>query len=234
MATTPTILVTGGNRGIGLEICRQLASRGVRVLMGVRDIAKGEAARASLGSLASAIQVQQLAVDDPASITRACAAIAERPGQLDVLINNAGIFDKADGPSPVVALATVERTFRTNVLGPLALAQGVLPLLRKSSRPRIINVSSGMGQLSSMGGGSCAYRLSKTALNGLTAILAADLAGERVAVNALCPGWVKTDMGGPGATRSVAQGADTPVWLALDAPQEVTGKLWRDRAEIAW
>jgi NAD(P)-dependent dehydrogenase (short-subunit alcohol dehydrogenase family) len=229
-----TVLVTGGNRGIGLEICRQLAERGAFVLLGSRDVFKGEAARKSLGAAAERIQVMPLAMDDTASISAACARIAENPAHLDVLINNAGIFERTDAPMPLVPLPTVEKTVRTNLLGPLALIQGLLPLLRKSPRARIVNVSSGMGQLAEMGGGSAAYRLSKTALNGLTAALAADLAGERIAVNTLCPGWVKTDMGGAGATRSVAQGADTPVWLALDADQAQSGKFWRDRAVIPW
>jgi NAD(P)-dependent dehydrogenase (short-subunit alcohol dehydrogenase family) len=229
-----TVLVTGGNRGIGLEICRQLAERGAFVLLGSRDPAKGEAARASLGALQERVAVVPLAMDDPASIAAACARIARDPAHLDVLINNAGIFARTDAPAPAVPRATVEDAMRTNVLGPLALIQGVLPLLRASARGRIVNISSGMGQLAEMGGGSAAYRLSKTALNGLTAALAADLAPERIAVNTLCPGWVKTDMGGAGATRTVAQGADTPVWLALDADQALTGKFWRDRAVIPW
>jgi NAD(P)-dependent dehydrogenase (short-subunit alcohol dehydrogenase family) len=229
-----TAVVTGGNRGIGLEICRQLAVRGVTVLMGSRDPARGEAARASLGAAGAGIRVLGLALDDPASIAAAAAAISADPGRLDILINNAGVFDKADAPAQKLAPAVLERTLRTNLVGPLLLSQALLPLLRRSGSGRIINISSGMGQLHGMGSGSAAYRLSKTALNGLTATLAADLLGDRIAVNAVCPGWVKTDMGGAGAQREVAQGADTPVWLALDAEQVRSGGFWRDRAELPW
>jgi NAD(P)-dependent dehydrogenase (short-subunit alcohol dehydrogenase family) len=228
------VLVTGGNRGIGLECCRQLAARGARVLMGSRDAAKGEIARKSLGELAARVRVEQLAADDAASVAACAARLAKDPGRLDALINNAAIYDKGDAAASKLPLEVLQRTFATNVHGPLLIAQALLPLLRKSERGRIINLSSGMGQLSSAGPGSAAYRMSKTALNGLTTTLAAELAPERIAVNCVCPGWVKTDMGGAGATREVAQGADTPVWLALDAPQALTGKFLRDRAEIPW
>ncbi len=229
-----TVLVTGGNRGIGLEICRQLAARGAQVLLGSRDPSRGAAALAKLGPAAAGIRVLPLAMDDASSIAKALAVISQDPGRLDVLINNAGVFDKGDAPAQSLREEVLLRTIATNTIGPMLLAQAALPLLRKSLRARIINISSGMGQLSGMGGGSAAYRLSKTALNGLTATLAVDLASDRIAVNALCPGWVKTDMGGPGAQRELAQGAETPVWLALDADQALTGRFWRDKAEIPW
>ena len=130
-----------------------------------------------------------------------------------------------------VKIASVRTTLETNTLGPLYIAQVLAPLLKKSRAGRIVNMSSGMGSLSEMEGGYAAYRISKTALNAVTGILAAELRGS-VAVNSMCPGWVKTDMGGPTAPRDVAQGADTAVWLALDAPQELTGKFLRDRKEI--
>ncbi|MBA2479899.1 MAG: SDR family oxidoreductase [Planctomycetes bacterium] len=230
----PIILVTGGNRGIGLEICRQLAERGARVIMGARDKAKGEAAKATLGAAAERITVEVLAVDDSASVTGFAQRIGKSPGHLDVLINNAGIFDKRDANASAVPVEVVEQTIRTNVLGPMRLAQALLLMLRASKAGRIINISSGMGTLHDMGAGSAAYRMSKTALNALTATLAAELTTSRIAVNSMCPGWVKTDMGGPGATRTVAEGADTAVWLALDVDQATTGKFWRDRAEIPW
>jgi NAD(P)-dependent dehydrogenase (short-subunit alcohol dehydrogenase family) len=202
--------------------------------MGSRDAAKGESARKSLGELAARVRVEQLAADDPASIAACAARLAKDPGRIDALINNAAIYDKADAPASKLPIAVLQRTFATNLHGPLQVTQELLPLLRRSERGRVINLSSGMGQLSGMGSGSAAYRLSKTALNGLTATLAAELAPEHIAVNCVCPGWVKTDMGGAGATREVAQGADTPVWLALDAPQDLTGKFFRDRTEIPW
>jgi NAD(P)-dependent dehydrogenase (short-subunit alcohol dehydrogenase family) len=121
----------------------------------------------------------------------------------------------------------------TNTLAPLRLSQVLAPLLKRSGAGRIVNVSSGMGALSDMGGDHAAYRISKAALNAVTGILAAELRGK-VAVNSMCPGWVKTDMGGSGAEREVGQGADTAVWLALDAPQNLTGKFLRDREVIPW
>ncbi len=232
--TESIVLVTGGNRGIGLECCRQLAARGAKVMMGARDVERGERARRSLGDLAASVRVEQLATDDPASIAACSQRLTRDPARLDVLINNAAIYDSADAPATSLPLPVLIRTFATNVHGPLLLTQALLPLLRASSRGRIINLSSGMGQLSGMGTGSAAYRLSKTTLNGFTATLAAELAPDHIAVNSVCPGWVKTDMGGAGASREVAQGADTPVWLAIEAAQELTGRFWRDRAEIPW
>src|SRR6516165_10653889 len=132
-----------------------------------------------------------------------------------------------------MTLTTVRGTLETNALGPFLLSQVLVPLLQRSKRPRIVNVSSGMGAFSEMEGDLAAYRLSKTALNAVTVILAAELRGS-VAVNAACPGWVRTDMGGRNADRDVAEGADTPVWLALDAPQRLTGKFFRDRKAIPW
>ena len=150
-----------------------------------------------------------------------------------MLINNAGIFSKQDSAGLEVKLETVRTTLETNTLAPLRLVQMLAPLLKRSPAGRIINVSSGMGALSDMEGGYAAYRMSKTALNAVTRILAAELRGA-VAVNSVCPGWVKTDMGGPNAEREVAQGADGAVWLALDAPRDLTGQFIRDRQVIPW
>ncbi|HYQ06379.1 MAG TPA: SDR family NAD(P)-dependent oxidoreductase [Xanthobacteraceae bacterium] len=132
-----------------------------------------------------------------------------------------------------MTLTTVRGTLETNALGPFLLSQVLVPLLQRSKRPRIVNLSSGMGAFSEMEGDYAAYRLSKTALNAITAMLAAELRG-RIAVNAACPGWVRTNMGGRNAERHVSEGADTPVWLALDAPQKLTGKFLRDRKVIPW
>jgi NAD(P)-dependent dehydrogenase (short-subunit alcohol dehydrogenase family) len=159
--------------------------------------------------------------------------VKDQHGRLDVLINNAGIIAEGEAPALQVELATVRTTLETNALGPLRLAQALAPLLKHSKSARIANMSSGMGALNDNDGGYAAYRISKTALNAVTAILAAELRGA-VAVNSVCPGWVKTDMGGPHAERDVAEGADTAVWLALDAPQKLTGKFLRDRKVIPW
>jgi NAD(P)-dependent dehydrogenase (short-subunit alcohol dehydrogenase family) len=227
----PVVVVTGGNRGIGLEICRQLAARGARVVLTARMRAAAEAAVKTLADGKHAFH--PLDVTDGRSIAGLRDFLQERYGHLDVLINNAGIIAKGEAPALKVDLATVRETLETNALGPLHLAQALVPLLQRGSSPRIVNMSSGMGALTDNNGGYAAYRLSKTLLNGVTAILAAELAGT-IAVNSVCPGWVKTDMGGASAPRAVAEGADTAVWLALDAPATLTGKFVRDRKVIPW
>src|SRR5262245_10020844 len=229
----PVIVVTGGNRGIGFEICRQLAGRGAHVVLTARQPEAGEEAVKRLAAQKLAAQFHPLNVTDPAGAAALRDFLERAFGRLDVLINNAGVFPKEDGPGLEVQLATVRAVLETNTLAPLHLSQTMLPLLKRSSAPRIINVSSGLGALSEMEGGYAAYRISKTALNAVTAILAAELRGA-VAVNSVCPGWVRTDMGGANAERDVSQGADTPVWLALDAPQELTGTFVRDRSVIPW
>jgi NAD(P)-dependent dehydrogenase (short-subunit alcohol dehydrogenase family) len=227
------IVVTGGNRGIGFEICRQLASRGAQVVLTAR---KAEAGREAVEKLAA----QKLTARfHPLDVTSSESAGALRDfldhafGHLDVLINNAGIISDDEASGLEVKLSTVRTTLETNTLGPLQLAQTLVPLLKRSRAGRVVNMSSGMGSLSDMGGGYAAYRISKAALNAVTGILAAELRGA-VAVNSMCPGWVRTDMGGANAERDVSQGAETAVWLALDAPQDLTGKFLRDRKVIAW
>ena len=229
----PVVVVTGGNRGIGFEICRQLAARGANVILTARKPAAGAAAIKKLAAEQLAASFVPLDVTDAQSIAALRDALKDQHGRLDVLINNAGIIAKGEAPALQVELATVRTTLETNALGPLHLAQALAPLLKRSKSARIVNMSSGMGALNDNDGGYAAYRISKTALNAVTVILAAELRGA-VAVNAVCPGWVKTDMGGPHATRDVAEGADTAVWLALDAPQSLTGKFVRDRKVISW
>ncbi len=229
----PVVVVTGGNRGIGFEICRQLAARGANVILTARKPAAGAAAIKKLAAEQLAASFVPLDVTDAQSIAALRDALKDQHGRLDVLINNAGIIAKGEAPALQVELATVRTTLETNTLGPLHLAQALAPLLKRSKSARIVNMSSGMGALNANDGGYAAYRISKTALNAVTVILAAELRGA-VAVNAVCPGWVKTDMGGAHATRDVAEGADTAVWLALDAPQSLTGKFVRDRKVISW
>ncbi|MGO9629096.1 MAG: SDR family oxidoreductase [Xanthobacteraceae bacterium] len=229
----PVAVVTGGNRRIGFEICRQLAARGARVVLTARKRAAGEAAVKQLAAQKLAVVFHPLDVTDGKSIETLHDFLKETYGHLDVLINNAGIIAKGEAPALKVDLATVRAALETNALGPLHLAQTLVPLLKRGTRPRIVNMSSGMGALTDNDGGYAAYRMSKTALNAATAILSAELRST-VAVNSVCPGWVKTDMGGPNAERDVADGADTAVWLALDAPETLTGKFVRDRKVIAW
>jgi NAD(P)-dependent dehydrogenase (short-subunit alcohol dehydrogenase family) len=229
----PVVVVTGGNRGIGFEICRQLALRGAQVILTARRPAAGAAAIEKLGAQKLAVRFHQLDVTDARSIAALADFVKDAYGRLNVLINNAGIIAKGEAAALTIGLATVRATLETNTLGPLHLAQTLAPLLKRSKSARIVNMSSGMGELSDNSGGHAAYRISKTALNAVTATLAAELRGV-VAVNSVCPGWVKTNMGGPHAELDVAEGADTAVWLALDAPQSLTGKFVRERKVIPW
>ncbi len=226
-------IVTGGNRGIGFEICRQLASHGAQVVLTARKPDAGEEAVKKLAAQNLPVQFHPLDVTGPESIAGLADFLKRTFSGLDVLINNAGIMPNEEASGLEVKLATVRATLETNTLAPLYLAQTLAPLLKRSQAGRIVNMSSGMGALSGLEGGYAAYRISKAALNAVTGILAAEMRGT-VAVNSMCPGWVKTDMGGSNAEREVWQGADTAVWLALDAPQDLTGKFLRDRQVIAW
>jgi NAD(P)-dependent dehydrogenase (short-subunit alcohol dehydrogenase family) len=227
------VVVTGGNRGIGLEICRQLATRGAEVVLTARQKEAGQKAVKKLALQNLPAKFCPLDVTKPESISALRDFLERSFGRLDVLINNAGIYQKEDASGLEVKEVIVRTTLETNTLAPLLLSQSLVSLLRRSSAGRIVNLSSGMGALSEMGGDHAAYRISKTALNAVSAILADDLRGS-VAVNSVCPGWVKTDMGGPNAESEVSQGADTAVWMALDAPQDLTGKFLRDRKVIPW
>ena len=175
----------------------------------------------------------QLDVTDDDSVGAAVAGIESGPGRLDVLVNNAGIYGEPVGAADY-DLGEAHGVIETNVFGPWRLIQAALPLLRQSPSPRIVNVSSGAGQLAEMGGGRTAYRLSKSALNALTRNLAVDEADSGLLVNSVCPGWVRTDMGGAGAPRSVEEGADTAVWLATLPDDGPSGGFFRDRAPIPW
>lgn len=227
-----TVLITGANRGIGLETARQLAQRGFHVVLGTRSTEQGEKARREL-ERAGRISLLAVDVSDSRSIAEAAAEFAPI-GPLDVLINNAGIY-----PDQGVSILTIRReamvgTLQTNTFGPLEMTQRFLPYLKMAPAARVINVSSGLGQLDGLEPGIPSYGLSKLALNGITLMLAEALREFGIAVNSMCPGWVKTDMGGSGAPRSIPEGADTAVWLAAEADPTLTGKFFRDRAEIPW
>jgi len=230
-------VVTGANRGIGLEICRQLGAKEFLVVLTSRDEQKGREACKRLEKEEMAVRYHQLDVDQAASIQRFSQFIEKEFGRCDVLVNNAGVLldGEGDGSSVFHAkLDVVRKTMETNVYGPLLLTQAFIPLMKRNKYGRIVNLSSGMGQLSDMDGGYPSYRISKTAINALTRILAAELQGADILVNSMCPGWVKTDMGGPNATRAVEEGADTAVCLATLPNGGPTGKFFRDRKEIPW
>lgn len=230
-------LVTGGNRGIGFETCRQLGRLGFVVLLTSRNADAGEHAAASLRSEGIDVRHQQMDVTDQTSISRCAEWVEKEFGLLHVLINNAGIMrdSSKQGASIFEAKTTLLReSFDTNTLGPLLVAQALVPMMHSAAQARIVNVSSSMGQLSQMEGQYPGYRISKTALNAVTRILARELEDTQIKVNAACPGWVRTDMGGAGAPRSPAQGADTIVWLATLPDDGPSGGFFRDRKPIPW
>lgn len=231
MADNRVALVSGGNRGIGQEICRQLADKGYTVVLGSRNEQQGQEAAEKLNGDVHALQLD---VTDEESVNRLVESIEEEFGRLDVLVNNAGIMND-DGQSGVEAdLDRVREAMEANLFGAWRLSEAAIPLMRRNGYGRIVNISSGLGALEDMGGGSPAYRVSKTSLNALTRILSSELRGAGILVNSVCPGWVQTDMGGSSASRTVEEGADTPVWAATLQDNGPTGGFFRDRRPIAW
>jgi NAD(P)-dependent dehydrogenase (short-subunit alcohol dehydrogenase family) len=225
-------LISGGNRGLGREVARRLAEDGYQVVIGSRDLAKGEQAARELGANVSACRLD---VTDQKSIESCIDEIRGRFGRLDVLVNNAGIAGGGWSTSATdVDLDEVRATLETNLFGAWELTQAALPLMRENGYGRIVNLSSGMGQLSDMNGHAPGYRVSKTGLNALTRILTAELGEENVLVNSCCPGWVRTDMGGAGARLSVEEGGDTPFWLATLPDDGPRGGFFRSRQPIPW
>jgi NAD(P)-dependent dehydrogenase (short-subunit alcohol dehydrogenase family) len=232
MKNKKTALVTGANKGIGFEVVRQLARQNFRVFLGARNEKAGRDSTEKLSSEGDVVFLQ-IDVSDEKSIRAAAEELSRQSDRLDVLVNNAGILLDDDKDALGVTPEIFGETLRTNTLGPWLVAQAFAPLLKKSRESRIVNVSSGGGQLDGGADGwAPAYCVSKTALNGVTVQLAAAL--PKCAVNSVCPGWVRTDMGGENANRSVGEGASTIVWLAAEAPHELTGKFVKDRKVIPW
>ena len=234
MAEQRIALVTGGNRGIGLEICRQLAKLGIRVLLGSRDSAKGTTAAGELSTAKLPVEARELDVADDQSILDCMDWIRRDVGRLDILVNNAGIMVEDEDDDPEEELRIVRETMQTNVYGPLLLSRLAIPIMKSRRYGRIVNLSSGMGSLTEMGPGYIAYRMSKAGINVVTRVLAAEVEGMGILVNSADPGWVKTDMGGRGAGRTVYKGAETPVWLATVPEGGPTGGFFRDRKAIPW
>jgi NAD(P)-dependent dehydrogenase (short-subunit alcohol dehydrogenase family) len=233
METAPVkrALITGGNRGIGFAIAQGLLAQGWQVIITARSFENAKTAAAKLSSHVIPLELE--ATNDD-SIVQAFQTLSQQIDSLDVLINNAGIY-----PDAGVNILTIDRTLMThtldtNTLGPLRVTQAFLPLLEKSTDARVINLSSGYGELDGLSAEVPSYCLSKLALNGVTIMLSQALQDKEIAVNSMCPGWVRTDMGGASAPRSPEQGADTAIWLATAAPRSQTGKFWRDRKEIAF
>jgi NAD(P)-dependent dehydrogenase (short-subunit alcohol dehydrogenase family) len=224
-------LVSGGNRGIGLEVCRQLAERGYAVVMGSRDEEKG---RVAAERLEGDVIPHQLDVSDAGSVDRMAAFLEEEVGRLDILVNNAAISNDEGQRGVDADLDRVSESLEANLFGAWRLCEIAIPLMRRNGYGRIVNVSTGLAALEDMGGGSPGYRVSKTALNALTRILASELRGSGILVNAVNPGWVQTDMGGSGATRPVEEGAEALVWAATLPNNGPTGGFFRDRLPVPW
>jgi NAD(P)-dependent dehydrogenase (short-subunit alcohol dehydrogenase family) len=228
-----TILITGSNRGIGFEIARQCAGKNFRVFLSGRSREKLEAALQKLQEEKLQAEILIMDTSDPNNISNAAAQFRSLNIELDVLVNNAGIGVRGDQMLSSGREEIFTQTLITNAYGPLRVTKEFLPFI--PSGGRIIMISSGGGSMTDEPGGWWpAYCTSKTLLNSITRHLAYELEEKNISVNAVCPGWVRTDMGGAGASRSVAKGAETPVWLAVDAPQKHTGKFFRDKKEIPW
>jgi NAD(P)-dependent dehydrogenase (short-subunit alcohol dehydrogenase family) len=228
-------IVTGANRGIGLEIARQLMKQEVFVVAGVRDPSRCAATSAELGKGGDNVAAYPLDVNDTNNVRLFVSHVVKQHGAPSILVNNAGVFPESSQARVEDTPTSLWRqTFETNLFGAVRMCREVIPHMKKLRYGRIVNLSSGMGQVSQMTAGSPAYRVSKAALNALTVTLAAELEGTGILVNSMSPGWVRTDMGGPDAPRSPEEAADTAVWLSLLPSSGATGKFFRDRSPIPW
>jgi len=231
MPSQKIALVTGANKGIGFEIVRQLLQRDFQVVLAARN---HDAGRQAIAKLSGNVRFLPLDVSDDLSIQKAANEFGANHDRLNVLVNNAGIYPDEGFTILTITREQLVATFQTNIFGAVRVVQEFLPYLRKADSARVINVSSGYGEIGGLSADVPSYCLSKLALNGATLMLHQKLQPEGISINSMCPGWVRTDMGGPGASRSVEQGADTAVWLAADASGSLSGKFFRDRKEIDW
>lgn len=228
--TNKTALVTGGNRGIGFAVCKGLLKAEFDVLLAVRSAGKGKGAIEKLSKYGS-VTLVELDISDDSSIQAAVEQVKQKTETLDVLVNNAGIYPDENADILTVSRDLLAQAMNTNAFSPIELTQAFMPLLEKSESPRVVNMSSGNGQLEGISASAPSYSLSKLALNGATILLSRALKPKGIAVYAMCPGWVRTDMGGEGAPRSPEEGADTAIWLATEATMDQSGKFFRDRTE---
>jgi NAD(P)-dependent dehydrogenase (short-subunit alcohol dehydrogenase family) len=228
-------VVTGANRGIGLEISRQLAQLGIHVVLTARSAAKAAMGCQKLKDEGLNVAYHPCDVTDVTAVQILRDFVKKNYGAADILVNNAGVMlDPKGGSASEMSPDVLHNTMATNVYGPAMLCRALVPLMKEKSYGRIVNLSSGLGQLSESGRGTPAYRISKTALNSFTRTLAAELADTNILVNSMCPGWVKSDMGGANAPRTLAQGAETAVWLATIGDDGPRGGFFRDKQPLAW
>ncbi len=241
--TQRVAVVTGGNGGLGLEVCRSLAKQGIRVVLTARDRAKGLLAVEAFRKEELSVRFHELDVSNATSIEALADFVEKKFRRCDILVNNAGIFPDLvnhDVGDPLGVLRApidhVRKAMETNTYGPILLCQRLIPLMKKNGYGRIVNVSSGLGQLGDFEGEGkfLAYRVSKTALNMVTRVFAAELKGTNVLINSVCPGWCRTGLGGPYASRAPEKGAEGIVWLALLPDGGPSGKFFRDQQEIIW
>jgi NAD(P)-dependent dehydrogenase (short-subunit alcohol dehydrogenase family) len=226
-------VVTGANKGIGFECCKQLAGKGIKVILTARDIDKGEKSANNPQSQGFNVLYHQLEVTNEKSVQDLFSFIKWKFSKLDILINNAGVYiDRGDSLS--VPLSVIKKTIDVNLIGPWLVTKTLIPLLKMSKSGRIVNVSRRAGQLSNLTDHTPAYNISKLGLNGLTQIFARDLRKTNIQVNVMCPGWVATDMGTAIAPKSVEEGVDTIIWLATSEDVDYSGKFFKDREEIDW
>ncbi|MBW4690020.1 MAG: SDR family oxidoreductase [Komarekiella atlantica HA4396-MV6] len=226
-------IVTGANRGIGLEVTRQLAHKGMTVILGARDLEKGKAAAETLLESGLKIFPRKLDVTDQESINKLAAQVEEEFGRLNVLVNNAGILYDTWQQASNANFDTVYEAFETNIFGAWRMCKAFIPLMRRSKHGRIVNVSSEVGSLTSMGSSTPGYSVSKAALNALTRTLATELKDTSILVNSACPGWVATEMGGAGG-RPVEEGGASVVWAATLSDDGPTGGFFRDGMPLPW
>lgn len=226
-----TVLITGANKGIGFEVAKQLLVRNFKVILTARNKDKGLLAVKNLKMNEEKVLFVQMDVGDEESIKKAAKEVQTKNLKIDIIVNNAGVLLDTESINEVSS-ENILTTFRVNTLGPILVIQNLLPLLNKNGR--IINVSSGLGAFSEMSSYAPTYSISKTALNAVTKQFSFSLEEKSISVNSVSPGWVKTDMGGSNATRSVEKGAETIVWLAEEAPHNLTGKFFRDKKELDW
>ena len=231
-------VVTGANRGMGFEACRQLGKLGFRVVLTSRDFKKAKDAASKLRDEGLDVVARAHDVNDPQSATDLASFVESEFGEVHVLVNNAAaIFDIEEDDSASILDTSKEaltRSFETNTIGAVLTAQALVPLMKKTGYGRIVNVSSGMGGITEMNGGYPGYRLSKAALNASTRVLSEELKDDNIKVNALCPGWVRTDMGGENAHLSPQEGVDTTVFLSTLPDNGPTGTFFRKRTPILW
>ena len=231
MTTSKRALVTGGNRGIGFAIAQGLINLNYEVVITARSLDAAKKAAEQLGEKAIPLELD---VSEDRSIENAIEVLTQQIDGLDVLINNAGVYPDKQIDSLTISRELLNTAMQTNTFGVIRMVQACLPLLEKSSDARIINLSSGMGEVNSLTTTATSYCLSKLALNGATIMLSQSLKPKHIVINAMCPGWVRTDMGGASADRSPEQGADTAIWLATEASRSETGKFWRNRKVISF